>query len=77
MDTCLGSSQIKKLKEKKEMHVWSLRLMNRLLEHAEKCAYEMNPKNYEQNRSHYSAGNSEYLYFQTAEGNLYVNHVSL
>lgn len=58
------------------MHVLSLRLMNRLLEHAEKCALEMNPKNYEQNRSH-RTGNSEYLFFQMAEGNLYVNHVSL
>ncbi|KAJ9697558.1 hypothetical protein PVL29_009403 [Vitis rotundifolia] len=40
-----GSSQIRKLKEKKEMHVWSLQILNKLLERAARCTYEMSPKN--------------------------------
>eukprot|EP00261_Vitis_vinifera_P032596 XP_019073839.1 PREDICTED: ankyrin repeat-containing protein NPR4 isoform X2 [Vitis vinifera] len=39
-----GSSQIRKLKEKKEMHMWSLQILNKLLERGARCTYEMNPK---------------------------------
>ena len=67
MDTCLGSSQIRKLKEKKEMHMWSLQILNKLLECGARCTYEMNPKNDE-------AG-SEYEYHMRERGNLYVNPV--
>ncbi|CBI18727.3 unnamed protein product, partial [Vitis vinifera] len=43
VDTCLGSSRIRKLKEKKEMHVWSLQIMDKLLEHAARRTDEINP----------------------------------
>ncbi|XP_034691001.1 ankyrin repeat-containing protein ITN1-like isoform X2 [Vitis riparia] len=42
-----GSSQVRKLKEKKEMHMWSLQILNKLHERAARCTYEMNPKNHE------------------------------
>ncbi|CBI18726.3 unnamed protein product, partial [Vitis vinifera] len=64
VDTCLGSSQIRKLKEKKEMHVWSLRIMNKLLEHAARHTYEMNPKHDEPSQRHYDCCISEYGYFR-------------
>ncbi|RVW13806.1 hypothetical protein CK203_083609 [Vitis vinifera] len=38
-----GSSRIRKLKEKKEMHVWSLQIMDKLLEHAARRTDEINP----------------------------------
>ncbi|KAL6339461.1 hypothetical protein AAG906_032996 [Vitis piasezkii] len=41
----LGSSEIKTLKEIKETHVWSVQIMNKLLEHAVRSEYEMNPQN--------------------------------
>ena len=75
MHTRLGSSQIKKLKENKEMHVWSLQLMNKLLKHAERRTHEVNLNKYEQNRRHYGASSSEYGYFQRGEGSLYIDHV--
>ncbi|KAL6312755.1 hypothetical protein AAG906_020657 [Vitis piasezkii] len=59
-----GSSQIKKLKEKKEMHVWSLQIMNKLLEHAERHTYKMNPKYDEPSRRHHDCCISEYGYFR-------------
>ncbi|RVW13778.1 hypothetical protein CK203_083612 [Vitis vinifera] len=59
-----GSSQIRKLKEKKEMHVWSLRIMNKLLEHAARHTYEMNPKHDEPSQRHYDCCISEYGYFR-------------
>ena len=65
MDTCLGSSQIKKLKEKKEMHVWSLQIMDKLLEHAARHTDEINP----------NCCYSEYEYFRRGGGNLYVKPV--
>ncbi|KAL6339460.1 hypothetical protein AAG906_032995 [Vitis piasezkii] len=58
------SSQIKKLKEKKEMHVWSLQIMNKLLEHAERHTYKMNPKYDEPSRRHHDCCISEYGYFR-------------
>ncbi|KAJ9697567.1 hypothetical protein PVL29_009409 [Vitis rotundifolia] len=58
----LGSSQIRKLKEKKEMHVWSLQILNKLLERAARCTYEMSPKNDEAGRRHHHIS-SEYRYF--------------
>ncbi|KAL6339467.1 hypothetical protein AAG906_033002 [Vitis piasezkii] len=39
-----GSSRIRKLKEKKETHVWSLQILNKLLERAARCTHEMSPK---------------------------------
>ena len=75
MDTCLGSSQIRKLKEKKEMHMWSLQILNKLLERsAARCTYEMNPKNDEASRCDMEI-QLEYEYFERGRGNLYVNPV--
>ncbi|KAJ9697568.1 hypothetical protein PVL29_009410 [Vitis rotundifolia] len=62
-----GSSQIRKLKEKKEMHVWSLQIMNKLLEHAARHTYEMNPKHDEPSRHHSGCCISQYGYFRRGE----------
>ncbi|XP_034690346.1 uncharacterized protein LOC117917962 isoform X2 [Vitis riparia] len=62
-----GSSQIRKLKEKKEMHVWSLQILNKLLERAARCTYEMSPKNDKADPYNYSV-HSEYRYFERGQG---------
>ncbi|XP_034690351.1 uncharacterized protein LOC117917965 [Vitis riparia] len=62
-----GSSQIRKLKEKKEMHVWSLQILNKLLERAARCTYEMSPKNDKADPYNYSV-HSEYTYFERGQG---------
>ena len=42
------------------MHMWSLQILNKLLERGARCTYEMNPKN---------------EYHMRERGNLYVNPV--
>ncbi|RVW13770.1 hypothetical protein CK203_083646 [Vitis vinifera] len=61
-----GSSQIRKLKEKKEMHIWSLQILNKLLERAARCTYEMSPKNDKADPYNYSV-HSEYRYFERGQ----------
>lgn len=62
-----GPSEIRKLKKAKEKHVWSLQILNMLIECAKKCTYEMNPQNHE------TSGTircySEYEYFTRGSGN--------
>ena len=57
------------------MHVWSLQILNKLLERAARCTYEMSPKNDKADPYNYSV-HSEYRYFERGQGgNLYVNPV--
>ena len=46
------------------MHMWSLQILNKLLERGARCTYEMNPK-YEE----------EFLLLDYERGDLYVNPV--
>ncbi|RVX23744.1 hypothetical protein CK203_000022 [Vitis vinifera] len=55
---CLRFKPDKEAKREKEMHMWSLQILNKLLERGARCTYEMNPKN---------------EYHMRERGNLYVN----
>ena len=60
-----GPSEIRKLKEAKQQHIWSLQIMNMLIQIAKKFTYESNPQNYE------SSCFSEYKYFTRGGSNLF------
>ena len=58
-----GPSEIRKLKEAKQQHIWSLQIMNMLIQSAKKFTYESNPQN-----RRTSNCSSEYKYFTRGGG---------
>ena len=63
-----GPSKTRKLKGIKEKHIWSLQIMNKLVDHAKKHESAMNQTS--------SSRRSAYGYFRRGQGNTYINFVS-